>query len=166
MYMDDTMLFAKKWKRIVDTDTNDENIQTGYRNEMGHWRMCHAHNEKRKKRYNERNRSAKLRKNQNVLRKGKFQVLVNIGSGQHQTSGDERKNRIRLPQMNEETSGDQAQQQKSRQMNKHSGVFLKLTRGELRVMDLGTTKLMTKHKAWHMRDDIVYKYQKGKEDED
>ena len=38
-----------------------------------------------------RNKTAKSRKNQSAWRKGKLQVHGNIGSGHHQTSGDERK---------------------------------------------------------------------------
>ena len=37
-----------------------------------------------------RNRTTKSRKNQNARRKGNLQVLVNIGSGHHQTSRDEK----------------------------------------------------------------------------
>ena len=39
----------------------------------------------------ERVRTAKLRKNQNAQRKGNLQILGNIGSGHHRTSGDKRK---------------------------------------------------------------------------
>ena len=53
--------------------------------------MCHANNEKRKTTNAGRNRTTKLRKNQNAWRKGNLQVLGNIGSGHHQTSQDERK---------------------------------------------------------------------------
>ena len=53
--------------------------------------MCHVYNVKRKTTNNGRNRITKSRKNQNVRRKGNLQVLGNIRSGHHQTSGDERK---------------------------------------------------------------------------
>ena len=49
---------------------------------MKFWRrkMCVAHNEKWKKPNNERNRTATSRKNQNARRKGRLQVVWNIGS--------------------------------------------------------------------------------------
>ena len=39
-----------------------------------------------------RNRTTKSRKNLIIWRKGNLQILGNIGSGHHQTSGNERKN--------------------------------------------------------------------------
>ena len=53
--------------------------------------MCYTPNEKWKKTNNGRNRTRKSRKNKNAWRKGKLQVLGNIGSGHHQISGDESK---------------------------------------------------------------------------
>ncbi len=47
------------------------------------------------------------KKNQNARRKGSFKILRNIGSGHHQTRGDERKNKNRILQENEETTGNQ-----------------------------------------------------------
>ena len=35
MTMDDIKVFAKKWKRTYDPDTNNKNVQLGYRN--GNW---------------------------------------------------------------------------------------------------------------------------------
>ena len=32
MYMDDIQLSEKKWKKFWDPDTNNKDIQTGYRN--------------------------------------------------------------------------------------------------------------------------------------
>ena len=78
--------------------------------------MCHAHNEKWKRTNNWRNRTAKSRKNQNGLRKGKLQVLGNIGSRYHQTNWDEiKKRKVYLRQMRKllETK------QKSHQRDKH-----------------------------------------------
>ena len=54
--------------------------------------MCYAHNEKWKKTNNGMNRTVKSRKNRNIRRKGKLQIVGNTGRGHHQTSGDERKN--------------------------------------------------------------------------
>ena len=53
--------------------------------------MWHVNNEKRKTANDGRNRTTKLRKNQNARRKGNLQIHGNIGCGHHQTSGDERK---------------------------------------------------------------------------
>ena len=47
-------------------------------------------NNEKSKINNRRNRTAKSRKNRNTWRKGKLQVLGNIGCG-HQTSGDEKR---------------------------------------------------------------------------
>ena len=47
--------------------------------------MYHATNEKWKKTNVSRNRTTKLRKNQNTWRKGNLQVLGNTGGGHHQT---------------------------------------------------------------------------------
>ena len=49
--------------------------------------MCHVNNEKWKTTNEGRNRTTKPRKNQIVQRKGNLQILGNIGSRQHQTSG-------------------------------------------------------------------------------
>ena len=52
-YMDDIKLFAKKWKRIGDSYTNNMNIQLGHRNRIRHWKMCHINYEKRKRQITE-----------------------------------------------------------------------------------------------------------------
>ena len=79
--------------------------------------MYHAHYVKWKKTNNRRNTSAESRKNQKTRRKGKYQVLGDIGSGHHKTSEDERKNNERLSQMNEESSCNRTQKQKSYQVD-------------------------------------------------
>ena len=56
--------------------------------------MCHTSKEMRKTTNTERNRINKPRKNQNVRQKGNSQILQNIRSGQHQTSGDEKKKKL------------------------------------------------------------------------
>ena len=66
--------------------------------------MCHVYNEKYKKRKNRGNWTAKSRKNQNPLKKGKLQVFGNTRSRHHQTSGDKRKNKKRVPQTNKKIS--------------------------------------------------------------
>ena len=71
----------KNEKKNDDSDTNNKIIRLGYRNGICHRKICHGHNEKWNTTNNGRNRRAKLRKNQNAQRKGKLQVLGNIGSG-------------------------------------------------------------------------------------
>ena len=53
--------------------------------------------------------------------KENFKYMGNIGSGHHQTSRDERKNRKRVLQKNEKNSQNQALQQESNQRDKHLG---------------------------------------------
>ena len=65
MYMDDIKPLAKKWKRNGHSDTNNKNIQRGYRNVIWHRKMSHAHNEKWNIN-NRKNRIARSKKNQNV----------------------------------------------------------------------------------------------------
>ena len=48
MYMHDIKLFAKKWKRIRDSNTNNKNIQPGYRNGIWRRKMRQANYEKQK----------------------------------------------------------------------------------------------------------------------
>ena len=52
----------------------------------------------------ERNKTTKSRKNQNARRKGNLKIFRNTGSGHHQTSGDERRNKKRVTQENEKTT--------------------------------------------------------------
>ena len=68
------------------------NRQSGYRDGIWHYKMCHANNEKQKMSSDGRNRSPKPRKDRNTRRKGNLQLLGNIGCGHRQTKGDERKN--------------------------------------------------------------------------
>ena len=100
MYMDDIKLFARKWKRIGESNTNNKNIQLDNRNGIWHGKISYTHNQKWKKTNNGRNKTAKLRKKQNTWRKGKLQVIGNIGNEHHQTNGDERKI-LRVPQTSE-----------------------------------------------------------------
>ena len=92
MYMDNVKLFLKNEKEL-ETDKNNKNRQPGYRNGIWHRKMCHVKNKKGKKTNNRKNRGAKLGKKQNAWREGKFQVLGSIRSREHQTIGDERKNK-------------------------------------------------------------------------
>ena len=52
----------------------------------------------------------------------------------------------------------------SRNLIRYSGPFLKLTRDELKQMDQRTRKLMTMHKALHLRDDVDRLYVPRKEE--
>ena len=49
------LVAKKKKKGIGNSDTNNKNIQPRYRNKIWHQKMCHAHNEKWKKRNDGRN---------------------------------------------------------------------------------------------------------------
>ena len=53
--------------------------------------MSHAYNKKMKTTNNGRDRTAKLRKNQNARREENLQILENIRSRLHETSEDEKK---------------------------------------------------------------------------
>ena len=63
---------SQKWKRMGEYDTNDKNIQLGYRNGFRLRKMGKAHKEKWEKTNNVRIRTATSR-NQNTWREGKFQ---------------------------------------------------------------------------------------------
>ena len=115
---------------------------------------------------NWKNRTTKSRKNQNAWTKGKSQVLRNTGNGQHQTSGDGRKNKERVPQANEKISRNQAEiwsNDLGRTLVMNSELFLKCIREELRQIDPWTWKLMMIHKALHMRYDRDRRYESRKE---
>ena len=103
--------------------------------------MRHVHNEKWKKTNNGRNRTAKSRKNQNTWRKGKLQLLGNIGSEHHQTSEDERKNKKRIAQTSEKISRNQTLQQNFHQRDKHLGSPPCKILGTSLLMDKGRTQI-------------------------
>ena len=94
MYTDGIKLFAKNEKEL-DTNRKNKNILSGYKNGIWHRKMCHANNEKQKKKDLKRkfgkNSIAISRKNQNVRRKENLRVFMNIGSGHHQIYGEEGK---------------------------------------------------------------------------
>ena len=126
----------------------------GYKNGNWHRKMCYTYNENKKKMNNRRNRTTKSRKNQNIWRKGKLLVLRNIGSGHHQTSGDERKNKKRMPQMNEKVSWNLLKRINTWAVSfwRNMGPFLQKTKEELTQINQRTKKLMM-HKALHPRND-------------
>ena len=61
---------------------------------------------KRRKGPKRKEKTAESRKNQKTWRKGKSQVLGNIGSGYHQIREDENNNNKRAPQINEKSFGN------------------------------------------------------------
>ena len=65
-------------------------------------------------------------KNQNAQRKRNLQILGNIRSGHHQTSGDERKN-WKIPQEDEKSTRNQTTSQKSHQRDKYQSCLLRKT---------------------------------------
>ena len=83
----DIKIFAKKWKRTGDFDTNNKNIQSGYRIGIWQLKMCHGHNEKREKRNSGRKKSDNQEKIR-TLREKEITNTWNTGSGHHQTSGN------------------------------------------------------------------------------
>ena len=86
MYMDNIKLFAQNEKEL------ETQIQLGYRGGILHKKMCHANNEKQKTANDGRNKTTESRKNQNFRKKKtNLRVFGNIGSGHHQTSGEEGK---------------------------------------------------------------------------
>ena len=89
MYMDDIKLFAKNEKEleilIQAATIYSENIGMEFGIEKCTMLVM-------KMRNNRRNRTTKSRNNQNTRRKENLQILRNIGSGHHHTSGFERKN--------------------------------------------------------------------------
>ena len=75
---------AKVLTKIEDPDTNNNNVQPGYRNGIWHWKS-HAHNEKRKK----KQRNCQIRIKSKWLEKNIIASTWNIGH--HRKSSDERK---------------------------------------------------------------------------
>ena len=69
-----------KQKRPGNPNTNNNNIQPGYRNVIWHWKMYPADWEKR---ISWRNRITKSEKPQNACRERKLQVPGNIGCRHH-----------------------------------------------------------------------------------
>ena len=67
-------------------------IQSRYRNGIWHRKMRHDNNEKWQMTHNGRSRTTKSNSNQNTWGKRNLQILGDIGSWYHQTSGNERKN--------------------------------------------------------------------------
>ena len=75
---------------------------------------------KSRKWHDRRNQTTKSRKNQNAKRKGNEQILGNIGSWHHQTSGDERKNK-RVSRENQKVTWDKTILQELYKRDKYLG---------------------------------------------
>ena len=124
--------------------------------------MCHANNEKRKNTNNGRNRTTKPRKNQSAWRKGKLQVLDNIGGGHYQISEDKRKiakeyHRRTIKLLKTKLCGRNfiiGIKIRIVPLVRYLGPFLKWTREELKEMDQRTRNQMMMYKVLHPRDDI------------
>ena len=77
------LMLAKNQKRIRNSNTGSEDIQSGYWDGIWQRKMYHANNEKQKMTNDRRNRTTKSIEYQNTLRKGNLQVLGNIESRYH-----------------------------------------------------------------------------------
>ena len=160
---------CKKKKRIKKSNTHIENIQSELRNVNWHRKICPVSKEKRQTTPGRRNGTTKSRKHKNVRRKGNLQILGNLRSRHHQTSGDERK------KLRKNISGKLFDIKLcSRTLIKgkilelfssirYSGPSFNWTREKLKQMDQRTRKLMAMHKALHIRDDVDRLYVSRKE---
>ena len=100
-------------------------------------------------------------KNQNPRRKGNLQILGNIRSGRHQTSGDFKKiNKEYLRGTIEQLQTKLPSRNLIKGINtwavalvRFSGPFFKWTREKIQQMDQRTRKLMSMHKALQPWDD-------------
>ena len=86
MYMDDIKLFAKNKKELK---TQIQAVRIYSDDGIWHRKMWRANNEKRKTTNEWRNRSTEWKKKRNARKKEDLLPLENIGSGDHQTSGNE-----------------------------------------------------------------------------
>ena len=66
MYMDDMKLLAKNKKKPGHPNTGSENIQSGSKDGIWHWKMCHAGNKKQETTHDRKNETTKSKKNMNV----------------------------------------------------------------------------------------------------
>ena len=75
MYIDDIKLFAKKWKRIGNSNTRSENMQSGCRDRIWHSKMHYVNNEKWEMTHDRWNRSTKSRTNRMLREKETYKYL-------------------------------------------------------------------------------------------
>ena len=94
MYSDDINLFAKNEKELETLLQAVRIYSDGIGMEFGIEKYAILIIKRGKTTNDGRNRTTKSRKNQNAWRKGNLQIRGNIGSGRHQTCGDERKIKI------------------------------------------------------------------------
>ena len=91
--MDDIKLFAKNLKRTGDSNANNKNIQSRYRNGICHKNPFHANNKKRKTTNKGRIRTTKSRKKSERLEKKEiyYKYLGKLEKKHHQKGADKRK---------------------------------------------------------------------------
>ena len=132
--------------------------------------MFHANNEKQKTTNDGRSRTTKSIKNQNAQRKENLEIIGNTGSRHHQTCGDERKNKKKNTSRERENYSKPNYiaeiSLKGAPLIRYLGPFLKWMREELQLMDLRIRKLMTMHKALHLRNDVDSICQEKNDEED
>ena len=110
-----------------------------------------------------RNRPTKSRKHLKIRRNENLQILGNIGIGNHQICGGERKNEKKNTSAERENYSkpndiaeisSKGKNTRAVPIVRYSGPFLKCTREELQQMNQRTRKLMVMYKALHSRDNI------------
>ena len=92
MYMDNIKLFSQNEKELETLIQAVKIYSQDIGMEFGIEKCAMLKMKNGKQHMTEGIKLPKQGKNQNVQRKGKLQVLGNIGSGRYQTSGHERKN--------------------------------------------------------------------------
>ena len=168
--------WLRKWininnnSRIGESDTNNKNIQPGYRNGIWYKKKCYADNENWKKTNNRKNRIDKLRKNQKTWRKGKLQVLGNIES-RPPSNKWKWKEKTTVPQTNEKRFKTKLCRGNLIK-DKHLGTPLWKILGTILKMDKGGTntksskdKKMMMYQALHLKDNIDCMSQGNKEED-
>ena len=120
MYMDHIKLFAKNEKEL-EILIQTENIESIYRNGIWHRKRRRASNEKWQTTHDRRSRTTKSNRIQNARGKGNVQILWDIGSRHHQTSGNERKFFKRVSQKNQKITRDKILLQEPCQRDKYLG---------------------------------------------
>ena len=155
MYMDDIKLFG-------NSNTHNQNIQSGHKIGIWHRKMRHASNEKRQTTPYGRNGTTKSRKNRML---GERETNKYLGILEADT--------IKQEEMKEKIQKEYFRRTRKlletklyrrnfiKGMNtwavprvRYSGLFLKWTGEELKQIDQRTRKLMTMHKALDPRDDV------------
>ena len=89
-----------RWEKLAKNNNNNN------RNRIWHRKMRHVSGKWWRTTHNGRSRTTKSSSHQNARRKGNLQILGNIGSWYHQTSGNERKNQKRVSQKSQKITRD------------------------------------------------------------